>query len=241
MVPQRHERYYFDDGNVIFLVEDTLYNVHRYFLKRDSPVFQTMFSQPSGTSGEGESDDNPITLEGIKSADFANFLSCIYPSNLGQGDLTTYEEWSAALELAVRWEFNSVRDFIVRRMKDTGTLAEQVAMARRLDMQQWCWDACTKLCQRAKPLTLEEGQRLGVEDTVRISQVRENLRVHPRVGKNGDLQGYRVEWGSPMELEYDFNSKRHDNDTLFEVKQTLCLPELPYVYRCFVTFDFSSH
>ncbi|TFY61353.1 hypothetical protein EVJ58_g4560 [Rhodofomes roseus] len=112
MVPQRHERYYFDDGNVIFLVEDTLYNVHRYFLKRDSPVFQTMFSQPSGTSGEGESDDNPITLEGIKSADFANFLSCIYPLNLWQGDLTTYEEWSAALELAVRWEFNSVRDFI---------------------------------------------------------------------------------------------------------------------------------
>lgn len=60
-------------------VEDTLFNVHRFFFKRDSLVFQTMFAQPSATPGEGESDDKPILLESIKSADFACFLACVYP------------------------------------------------------------------------------------------------------------------------------------------------------------------
>ncbi|EPT02410.1 hypothetical protein FOMPIDRAFT_1094708, partial [Fomitopsis schrenkii] len=169
----RHEQYYFDDGNVVFRVEDTLFNVHRFFFKRDSLVFQTMFAQPSATPGEGESDDKPILLESIKSADFACFLACVYPVNYGSGDLATYDEWASALELAVLWGFERVRDFIVKRVQETGTLAEQIVTARRLDMQDWCWDACAKICQRQAPLTMEEAQRLGLEDTVMISQVRE--------------------------------------------------------------------
>ncbi|KAH9927820.1 uncharacterized protein B0H18DRAFT_274144 [Fomitopsis serialis] len=223
MAPARHERYYFDDGSLIFLAEDTLFNVHRYYFQRDSPVFQAMFSQ-SSSSGEGKSDDNPIVLEGMKSADLSCFLSCIYPINYGQGDLTTYEEWAAALELAVKWEFDRIRDFIVQRIKDTGTLAEQIVTARRLNLQQWCWDACAKLCERRQPLTLEEGQRLGVEDTVRISQVREKRRVGSKFRGPGRCE-YYDEWQDPWELS---SISLAADDVQYYVKETLHLPELPF-------------
>ena len=59
-------------------VEDTLFNVHRYFLKRESPVFQGMFSL-SPDSPEGSSDEHPITLQGTKSLDFECLLACLYP------------------------------------------------------------------------------------------------------------------------------------------------------------------
>ncbi|KZP20419.1 hypothetical protein FIBSPDRAFT_954583, partial [Athelia psychrophila] len=38
----RHSQYYFEDGNIIFRVEDTLYNVHRYFFARDSAHFRAI-------------------------------------------------------------------------------------------------------------------------------------------------------------------------------------------------------
>ena len=95
---ERHTRFYFDDGNLVFRVcslyttcccadqdgsrrqvEGTLFNVHRYFFQRDSAVFRDMFSIPSAIEGDGASEKNPITLEGVKSADFASFLSCLYP------------------------------------------------------------------------------------------------------------------------------------------------------------------
>ncbi|KAH9927823.1 uncharacterized protein B0H18DRAFT_1002395 [Fomitopsis serialis] len=223
MARQHHERYYFDDGNVIFLAENTLFSVHRYFLQRDSPIFQAMFSRPS-SSGEGKSDDNPIVLEGTKSADLSCFLSCLYPINYGHGDLTTYEEWAAALELAVKWEFDRIRDFIVQRIKDTATLVEQIVTARRLNMQQWCWDVCAKLCERAQPLTLEEGQRLGLEDTVRISEVREKRRARPKVERS-IVTGYYDGWQDPEKLHTISDAS---DDVKYYVKETLQLPELPF-------------
>lgn len=94
-----HERFYFDDGNVVFLVrllgslrirqctadpgeqvEETLFNVHRYFLKRESPVFRDMFTfTPDSDGHEGSSNEHPVVLEGTKSLDFACLLACLYP------------------------------------------------------------------------------------------------------------------------------------------------------------------
>ena len=59
-------------------VEDTLFNVHRYFLKRESPVFRDMFTL-TPDAPEGSSDEHPIVLEGTKSLEFACLLACFYP------------------------------------------------------------------------------------------------------------------------------------------------------------------
>jgi hypothetical protein len=53
-------------------VENDLFRVHRYFFIRESVVFRDMLSipAPSDKAREGDSDDKPIILEGIKSDDF---------------------------------------------------------------------------------------------------------------------------------------------------------------------------
>jgi hypothetical protein len=99
--PQRHPRFYFPDGNVIFLVrplhlyqpplgalnpwtkvEDVLFNVHRYFFQRDSSVFSAMFSLPKPEAEEhpeGEVDEKPIVLTSFSKKDFERFLMILYP------------------------------------------------------------------------------------------------------------------------------------------------------------------
>ncbi|KAI0295216.1 hypothetical protein BC826DRAFT_1135241 [Russula brevipes] len=41
----RHDKYYFMDGNITFLVDGILYCVHRYFFYRDSTYFSTRLEQ----------------------------------------------------------------------------------------------------------------------------------------------------------------------------------------------------
>jgi hypothetical protein len=90
--PRKHERYYFADGNVIFLVplrlgplhilfkcsfqvEDTLYNLHRYFFQQYSASFVSILSHSLGRW-----DDKPIPLTGVTVKDFDLFLSIPYPA-----------------------------------------------------------------------------------------------------------------------------------------------------------------
>jgi len=177
MAPSRHDRFYFDDGNTIFLVEETLFNVHRYFLKRDSPVFQDMFSMHSD---EGRTDDKPILLGGTKSVDFACLLACLYPSFIGEIDVLQAEEWAAVLDLAVKWQFDSVCKLAVKQMTwthvDSPTLALQITTAHRHQKRDWYLDAVLKMCERGRPISPREGELLGLLETVRISAMRQKLR-----------------------------------------------------------------
>ncbi|KAJ3825467.1 hypothetical protein F5880DRAFT_238888 [Lentinula raphanica] len=75
----RDPSYYFEDGSCILLVQDTLFNVHRSLLSRDSSSFSTMFTLPQGSHDvEGQSDDNPIVLGGDKPSEFRHFLWALY-------------------------------------------------------------------------------------------------------------------------------------------------------------------
>ena len=65
-------------------VEKTLYKLHRSFLCQEpESAFSSMFDcpQPSSQSElaqEGSSDDNPIVLPDLSSADFALFVPILY-------------------------------------------------------------------------------------------------------------------------------------------------------------------
>ncbi|KAI0826848.1 hypothetical protein BC628DRAFT_1338692 [Trametes gibbosa] len=87
--PSRDSAYYINDGNSVLLVENTLFKVHRSVLTRDKSAFETMF-QLSGetdsarsdssmtTTQEGESDDNPIRLQGDTADEFRALLWALY-------------------------------------------------------------------------------------------------------------------------------------------------------------------
>ncbi|KAJ3566861.1 hypothetical protein NP233_g6733 [Leucocoprinus birnbaumii] len=58
----RDEDYYFDDGDVVLVVETSLFKVHKFLFMRSSAFFRDLLALPQGSSSqEGLSDDDPIT------------------------------------------------------------------------------------------------------------------------------------------------------------------------------------
>jgi len=73
----RHPKYFFADGNITFLVEGTLYCIHRYFFSRDSTYFATRFAQLD--IRDHEALPTIISLTEVERKDFDALLSILYP------------------------------------------------------------------------------------------------------------------------------------------------------------------
>ncbi|KAJ7496622.1 hypothetical protein FB451DRAFT_1208266 [Mycena latifolia] len=183
-----HPRFFFPDGTVIFLVERTLYRVHRYFFERDSAIFASMFSLPSaaGERPEGEVVENPIVLEGVAAADFDRFLSILYPIDFKTRDIASAEEWTSVLSLATRWEFTSLRELALQHLFLLTSAVDRIALGRRHDVPDWLVPAYTEVCERKDPLTLAEGRLLGLEDVIGIGQVRHCIRYSANLNRHHD-------------------------------------------------------
>ncbi|CCM00973.1 uncharacterized protein FIBRA_03021 [Fibroporia radiculosa] len=168
---RKHDRFYFDDGTVVFLVEDVLFKVHRYFLEHKSEVFQTMFMlcPPEGQEVEGESAGRPIILEDTRAIDFERFLTIFYPRDVQYHDLSTFDEWASVAEFASKWLFTDIRGLAIERATAVGTLAEKIVMARRYNLLELLCEARREIRERPQPLTLEEGRLLGVDEVIILS------------------------------------------------------------------------
>jgi len=167
---RKHSRYYFPDGNVIFLVEETLYKVHRYFFQRDSSIFASIFSD---SVGRGSSDDDPISLVKVTVKDFDRFLSILYPADFRKRTVTTADEWGSVLDLAAEWNFQSIKHLAIDHIAQADAPVDKIVLGRKHNMVEWLGEAYEAVCKRKDPLTQQEGVRLGVEDVIRISAVRQ--------------------------------------------------------------------
>lgn len=66
-------------------VGDRLFRVARQELAKESPVFESMFSLPNSGEAvkvEGQTDDNPIHLNGYKPEEFEALLTLLYPTSV---------------------------------------------------------------------------------------------------------------------------------------------------------------
>ncbi|EPS96609.1 hypothetical protein FOMPIDRAFT_114286 [Fomitopsis schrenkii] len=182
--PKRHARFYLNDGNVVFLAGNVLFNVHK-FLRQESPVFADMFSLQSD---EGTSDEKPILLEGTTYFQFESFLSCIYPSRIWKLDGMPFESWASVLQFSAKWQFDAIRDIATEHLRDVRTdaptLARQIALAKTQRLDSWYQEACLKMCERGLPLTEEEAELLDKKEIVWISTIRQFVRAS-RPGTRG--------------------------------------------------------
>ncbi|KAI8990696.1 hypothetical protein BD414DRAFT_484523 [Trametes punicea] len=179
---KRHPDLYLEHekGTVIILVEETLFKIHEYFLKRHSIVFASMFTlNPGHFPAEGTSDDLPILLPDVREVDFARFLYLFYPRNIVQGDITTLEEWTSVLQIAHRYEFEEHRKLAVGRLEGIATPIDRILLSRAYDIPEWLETAYYELCVREESLSLGEGTRLGMADVILISDLRQRIRGSP--------------------------------------------------------------
>ncbi|KZP11871.1 hypothetical protein FIBSPDRAFT_937307 [Athelia psychrophila] len=165
----QHPKYYFEDGNIVFQVEDTLYNVHRYFFARDSAHFRAIFQ---GTV-QGTNATKPCVLSNLNCADFDEFLAILYPTDFRRPAKKTTAQWISVLHLAAEWAFTNIKLLAIDNLTENATPIDKIVLGRRYDITDWLPGAYEAVCTRADPLNLEEGRRLGVEDTVRISAARQ--------------------------------------------------------------------
>ena len=89
--------------------------------------------------------------------------------------------------MATRWEFSDIRALAIRTLQTLDiSPVDRIVLSRDFDISgRWTLGAYTTLCERSEPLTFAEASKLGLEISVRIAQLREQLRGTSRSG------GYR--------------------------------------------------
>ncbi|KAL1662378.1 hypothetical protein GGF50DRAFT_59088, partial [Schizophyllum commune] len=160
-------RFFLEDGNVRFQLEDgTLFNVHRYFFKKHAPSFAAEYLQDVA--------EEPIRLPGITTIDFERFLTMIYPSDIGERDIETVDEWTSVLRLATKWAVPRLRALAIREIEPKATPIEKIVIAREFNLgKDWLLPSFTAICTSTKPLDYEEAERLGLRTVVDIARIRE--------------------------------------------------------------------
>jgi len=181
-VTKRHPIYYFEGGDLHVVVAETLFRVHSYFFIRESRPFHRKANPVSpGSPREGLTELAPILLENISPEEFETFLWVFYNPLLSVYE-TTIEKWKMILRLADLWDFKEVKELAVRELhkKQELDLVDRLAL-----YQNYKVDPCHLvplygfLCARDTPLTLQESKILGLDTTLLIANMREQLRALP--------------------------------------------------------------
>ncbi|KAG8695679.1 hypothetical protein FRC08_007619 [Ceratobasidium sp. 394] len=130
---QRHAKYYFEDGNVVFLTNDnTLFRLHRSILKRNSVFFNDMFeysqlptkNNHGGTIPiDGSSDETPIQLGGpalvtLRDAELELICKALYDMPVTPLTELDMDEAVALLRVSTKFQFEMIHNKAVERLEN---------------------------------------------------------------------------------------------------------------------------
>ncbi|KAF8654771.1 hypothetical protein AX16_003426 [Volvariella volvacea WC 439] len=182
----KHSSLYLIDESVTFIVEDTSFRLPTYFFKRDSPIFRKQFEESDTTTASvhGIIPDS-IRLQDVTVQEFERFVRVLYPSNIGEYDATTTEDWTSILQLADRWRFASICRLAISKIKDNANPADQIIIGQKFNVEELYHRGLVEICMRKSALTEEEGNKLGMRRVIAIAAARQWICVKPSA-----MQGY---------------------------------------------------
>lgn len=82
----------------------------------------------------------------------------------------------SVLHIAHSWGFASIQRLAARKLHPLASEVDHIICGHAYNLPDWLLPAYIDVCTRAEWLTLDEGRRLGVDDTIRVGLVRERLR-----------------------------------------------------------------
>lgn len=112
----KDKNYYFEDGNVVLLIDKRLFKIHKALFTRRSTFFETLFSLPQRTDRqEGESDEDPIVCYD-RLEDFQALCWAVYAS---PQEILAQEDWEtvdaakliAVVGISHKYEFTLLKDW----------------------------------------------------------------------------------------------------------------------------------
>ncbi|KAH9042763.1 hypothetical protein EDB85DRAFT_2271580 [Lactarius pseudohatsudake] len=184
MPVMRHGVYFLFEGDIIIRVEDSIFRVHRYFLTRESTHFRSLFSS-SYRDPPGTTEANPVVLEDATSEAFADFLWVFYNPEYSIY-IATPEKWQRILALAQKWKFIQVEKLCERELeKLTIPPVDKIKIYQDFGLNpELLYDSYAELITRREPLELDEGEKLELITSLKISRARE-LRLARALGPDG--------------------------------------------------------
>jgi hypothetical protein len=200
----KHKDFYLDDGNVIFLVDNTYFKVHRFFFQRDSQFFRDAFDRDLSPTGLYTAEEL-ASFKDITSLDFERFLGVLYPKDFSKPTATTVDEWTSILDLSVRWDFESIQSLATEQLTLIASPIDKIVLGRKYHITKWLQDAYHAVCEREQSLTVEEGLRLGMPEVINISRARQAAREKATLAAPSRLHSIIEETfglGVPLEMPH---------------------------------------
>lgn len=166
-----HSEYYLKDGNITFLVENTLFRVHRHFFERESQFFIEEFTK---APQEGTSDTSAFRLDKITSADFAKLLWVWY-SPMYRRFGKPKDHWLVILELSTRWLFPEMKQLAIDELQNLEMdPVEKIVTYDKYQVDKSLLVPAYKLlCKRTNRMSNEEGEQLKMPTVLGLQEVRE--------------------------------------------------------------------
>ncbi|KAI0676490.1 hypothetical protein C8Q78DRAFT_962763 [Trametes maxima] len=175
----RDEHLYSD--HIVFQVENRLFKVPKRKFVDNSEVFKDMFEIPSDpASAEGQTDERPLMLEGIKKDEFRALLSIMhYAPTWREKREPSMEQWILVLKLTTMWQFASLRRVSINALTPLLEAASDpvrwISLARQYDVKEWLFPALHVLAKRIQALQLDEVEPLGLATAIKMAEVRESF------------------------------------------------------------------
>ncbi|KAG1730954.1 uncharacterized protein EDB91DRAFT_1059088 [Suillus paluster] len=166
-----HPDYYLKDGNITFLVEDTLFRVHRHFFECESQFFIKEFAK---APRDGTSDSSAFRLEQVTSANFEKLLWVWY-NRTYRRERMPKDHWLVILDLSTIWQFPEMKKLAVDELQNIDIEpVEKITTYDKYEIDKsLLLPAFKLLCKRPSRMSTEEGEQLKMHTVLGIHEARE--------------------------------------------------------------------
>lgn len=114
---------------------------------------------------------------GIRGVQTYTNMSLPLHSSFSKSDVQDINAWHDVLRLATEWEFASIRELAIERLRPIVSDIDKVVFGHAYEVDGWVMPGYMALVERENPITAEEGKRLGIEDMAAIAAAREEVQA----------------------------------------------------------------
>jgi len=118
-------------------------------------------------------------------------------------DLTTVEEWTSVLTLAVRWRMDELISLTIQKLSPITSAVDKISLAKKFGLfgynlvpgnnnqnRDWLLPALKELCSRSLPLRMEEARKLDMWTVIKVWELQFEIM---QLGVDGHNNGSRIE------------------------------------------------
>ncbi|KAL1733859.1 hypothetical protein EV714DRAFT_269464 [Schizophyllum commune] len=185
----RSEEYYVEGGDVVVQVENTLFRLHGFHLKRATTSFEDFFKATvwDAQSRLGQDDGSPLVIDNLTVKDFAALMWFFYRSAYSwpdSPDPSHTQMWESILHCAETLQMPQlckVASHALNRANALSDIRKVTLCAKHRLGSAWAKEEMMKVITRDDALSADEVHALGVDVAVVLNASREKLLREPKL------------------------------------------------------------